>query len=241
MDAASRRRSRHSPGRPQRAELVAAPLEHHGGCTQGRGAATPPTHGACLPPRSVHITRRHPERPARTAGPATWADIPGADPVLRVRGGQEMQSRQSRGKQVSGAARARAPSVFFERKDTVPLSTFAPSPRNPDHHLWRNGRLWRVAFTVHLPGWQKERVRLSRGRPTCAPPAPARRSSNATRGRAAASSPCVEPRDAPAIAFRRRPPPEPGCKREIDMSSTALEASASAGPATPPATRSSES
>jgi hypothetical protein len=34
---------------------------------------------------------------------------------------------------------------------------------HPDHHLWRNGRLWWVAFTVHLPGWQKERVRLSLG------------------------------------------------------------------------------
>ncbi len=32
---------------------------------------------------------------------------------------------------------------------------------DPDHHLWRNGRLWWVAFTVHLPGWQKERIRLS--------------------------------------------------------------------------------
>lgn len=32
-----------------------------------------------------------------------------------------------------------------------------------NHHLWRNGRLWWVAFTVHLPGWQKERVRLSLG------------------------------------------------------------------------------
>ena len=36
-------------------------------------------------------------------------------------------------------------------------------PIDPDHHLWRNGRLWWVAFTVHLPGWQKERVRLSLG------------------------------------------------------------------------------
>lgn len=36
-------------------------------------------------------------------------------------------------------------------------------PAFPDHHLWRNGRLWWVAFTVHLPGWQKERVRLSLG------------------------------------------------------------------------------
>jgi hypothetical protein len=36
-------------------------------------------------------------------------------------------------------------------------------PAHPDHHLWRNGRLWWVAFTVHLPGWQKQRVRLSLG------------------------------------------------------------------------------
>jgi hypothetical protein len=34
---------------------------------------------------------------------------------------------------------------------------------DPNHHLWRNGRLWWVAFTVHLPGWQKERIRLSLG------------------------------------------------------------------------------
>jgi len=34
---------------------------------------------------------------------------------------------------------------------------------NPNHHLWRNGRLWWVAFTVHLPGWQKDRVRVSLG------------------------------------------------------------------------------
>jgi hypothetical protein len=34
---------------------------------------------------------------------------------------------------------------------------------DPDHHLWRNGRLWWVAFTVHLPGWRKERVRRSLG------------------------------------------------------------------------------
>ncbi|HEX4824983.1 MAG TPA: hypothetical protein VFV19_11795 [Candidatus Polarisedimenticolaceae bacterium] len=34
---------------------------------------------------------------------------------------------------------------------------------HPDHHLWRNGRLFWVAFTVHLPGWRKERVRRSLG------------------------------------------------------------------------------
>jgi hypothetical protein len=34
---------------------------------------------------------------------------------------------------------------------------------HPDHHLWRNGRLFWVAFTVHLPGWRKERIRRSLG------------------------------------------------------------------------------
>ena len=34
---------------------------------------------------------------------------------------------------------------------------------DPDHHLWKNGRLYWVAFTVHLPGWRKERVRCSLG------------------------------------------------------------------------------
>ncbi|HET7747477.1 MAG TPA: hypothetical protein VFM29_09265 [Vicinamibacteria bacterium] len=38
---------------------------------------------------------------------------------------------------------------------------FETHPEN--HHLWRNGRLWWVAFTVHLPTWQKERVRVSLG------------------------------------------------------------------------------
>jgi len=42
--------------------------------------------------------------------------------------------------------------------DTADRRRAAP---DPDHHLWRNGRLWWVAFTVHLPGWRKDRVRLS--------------------------------------------------------------------------------
>ncbi len=39
----------------------------------------------------------------------------------------------------------------------------APWARDPNHHLWLNGRLWWVAFTVHLPGAQVERVRRSLG------------------------------------------------------------------------------
>jgi hypothetical protein len=41
------------------------------------------------------------------------------------------------------------------------LSPAEQANDDPDHHLWRNGRLWWIAFTVHLPGWQKERVRVS--------------------------------------------------------------------------------
>jgi hypothetical protein len=31
----------------------------------------------------------------------------------------------------------------------------------PDHHLWRNGRLWWIAFTIHKPDWTAERIRRS--------------------------------------------------------------------------------
>ena len=88
-----------------------------------------------------------------------------------------MWPQSSGGNEVSGAARSRAFRVFFPKGENtmarrqVPFeSTKRPDSRarsardgNPDHHLWRNGRLWWVAFTVHLPGWQKERVRLSLG------------------------------------------------------------------------------
>jgi hypothetical protein len=42
---------------------------------------------------------------------------------------------------------------------SVPLEGLASV--DADHHLWRNGRLWWIAFTVHLPGWRKDRVRFS--------------------------------------------------------------------------------
>lgn len=35
------------------------------------------------------------------------------------------------------------------------------SPANPDHHLWRNGRVWWVAFTFHTHEGKKHRVRRS--------------------------------------------------------------------------------
>ena len=38
----------------------------------------------------------------------------------------------------------------------------APDGTDPNHHLWRNGRLWWIAFTVHR-GHLQERVRFSLG------------------------------------------------------------------------------
>ncbi len=37
-----------------------------------------------------------------------------------------------------------------------------PGP-NPNHHLWRNGRLWWIAFTVLYDGWRQDRIRRSLG------------------------------------------------------------------------------
>jgi uncharacterized protein (DUF1684 family) len=46
----------------------------------------------------------------------------------------------------------------------APARVLAPVPADadPDHHLWRNGRLWWIAFTVHQDHRQ-ERVRFSLG------------------------------------------------------------------------------
>ena len=33
--------------------------------------------------------------------------------------------------------------------------------RDPNHHLWRNGRFWWIAFTVHTPDWRAHRLRFS--------------------------------------------------------------------------------
>jgi hypothetical protein len=31
----------------------------------------------------------------------------------------------------------------------------------PNHHLWRNGRFWWIAYTVIHDGWRQERIRHS--------------------------------------------------------------------------------
>ncbi len=62
---------------------------------------------------------------------------------------------------------------------TLPASSSAATPRRPslqaalspddrrfqrlgeNHHLWRNGRFWWIAYTVIIDGWRQERIRHS--------------------------------------------------------------------------------
>ena len=59
-------------------------------------------------------------------------------------------------------------SILFDHEAELGLAGGAPGAEpaavDPNHHLWRNGRLWWIAFTVHR-GHQQERVRFSLGTP----------------------------------------------------------------------------
>ena len=46
---------------------------------------------------------------------------------------------------------------------SVELATSRAFSNNPNHHLWKNGRLWWIAFTLIHDGWRQERVRQSLG------------------------------------------------------------------------------
>jgi hypothetical protein len=51
-------------------------------------------------------------------------------------------------------------------EDIMPTTQLAPSrasQTNPNHHLWKNGRLWWLAVTLLHDGWRQERVRQSLG------------------------------------------------------------------------------
>jgi hypothetical protein len=49
------------------------------------------------------------------------------------------------------------------RAVSVELATSRAFASNPNHHLWKNGRLWWIAFTLIHDGWRQERVRQSLG------------------------------------------------------------------------------
>jgi hypothetical protein len=48
-------------------------------------------------------------------------------------------------------------------RELAPGIAIAQEASHPDHHLWRNGRLFWVAFTIHIDGWRVERIRRSLG------------------------------------------------------------------------------
>ena len=57
----------------------------------------------------------------------------------------------------SGASFARG------RRPSVELASSRAFASNPNHHLWKNGRLWWIAFTLIHDGWRQERIRQSLG------------------------------------------------------------------------------
>ena len=49
------------------------------------------------------------------------------------------------------------------RRPSVELASSRAFANNPNHHLWKNGRLWWIAFTLIHDGWRQERIRQSLG------------------------------------------------------------------------------
>jgi len=54
-------------------------------------------------------------------------------------------------------------STLPARVSSVELASSRAFASNPNHHLWKNGRLWWIAFTLIHDGWRQERVRQSLG------------------------------------------------------------------------------
>ena len=54
------------------------------------------------------------------------------------------------------------PAAPFDADAPARVLWSAPPDAEPNHHLWRNGRVWWIAFTVHQ-GHRQERIRLSLG------------------------------------------------------------------------------
>ena len=53
--------------------------------------------------------------------------------------------------------------VLPARASSVELASSRAFASNPNHHLWKNGRLWWIAFTLIHDGWRQERIRQSLG------------------------------------------------------------------------------
>jgi hypothetical protein len=55
------------------------------------------------------------------------------------------------------------PSLASTRRPSIELASSRAFASNPNHHLWRNGRLWWIAFSLLHDGWRQERIRQSLG------------------------------------------------------------------------------
>lgn len=56
-----------------------------------------------------------------------------------------------------------APAPAPVHRPSVELASSRAFANNPNHHLWKNGRLWWIAFTLIHDGWRQERIRQSLG------------------------------------------------------------------------------
>src|SRR4030095_17066965 len=83
-------------------------------------------------------------------------------------GSVSLRPQPRRAASFAPAAYAPAPA----RRPSVELASSRAFANNPNHHLWKNGRLWWIAFTLIHDGWRQERIRQSLGtdHPLEAPP-----------------------------------------------------------------------
>ncbi len=65
--------------------------------------------------------------------------------------------------QFQTASAQSSPAFVQPRRSSVELASSRAFANNPNHHLWKNGRLWWIAFTLIHDGWRQERVRQSLG------------------------------------------------------------------------------
>jgi hypothetical protein len=74
----------------------------------------------------------------------------------------QLQSVES-GLQSAESSSGSSVSSLPVRSVSVELAASRAFANNPNHHLWKNGRLWWIAFTLIHDGWRQERVRQSLG------------------------------------------------------------------------------
>lgn len=92
----------------------------------------------------------------RERGPATWDGRPKVPfPPRREMGSPRGQRSVQRPERASPVVSSTQGGTTFAQNATDRTS------HESNHHLWQNGRLWWIAFTVHRPDWTKHRIRLS--------------------------------------------------------------------------------